>query len=146
MQGIDWVHSFVHRSLRRTAGYIDGIASAAAAAIPCDRDEVLVGVYENAPGEVAGAIGITDRGLHIHQGPAWRFIEYKEIDGAVLPCKSKGPPFVLPYLDLRLHSGEVIRLPVLGRTGQAGECSDVYGMESFLRGMLCYIVRSHANA
>jgi hypothetical protein len=146
MHRIDWVRSFAHRNFRGTASYFKPGESAIAASFPLAADEVLVGVYENESGVTNDAIGITDRGLHLLRHEVGDFIAYDQIANCVIQAKENEHPFVAPYVDLRLKWGDLIRLPIKGHTGEAGQFSDVYAIEKFLGCIVWLRLRSNFEA
>lgn len=76
--------------------------------------EVLIGVYENLPGENTESIAITDRGLHAFLNRKWEFIAYEQIDRIETPSSKEG----VEELIVHLLSGSVSRIPVRGGHGQ----------------------------
>jgi hypothetical protein len=134
----DFARSFAHRGLKGTANYLDLIDGSTplpgyASGLPLADDERLVGVYENWPGERAEGIVITSHGLLLDTRPGWRRVDFEEIVGYELPDKSTEQTAI----PIELRSGETLMLVVRGRSyGESGEGRDVYGMESFLRGVL----------
>jgi hypothetical protein len=135
---IEFAKSFAHRGLKRTANYLDLIDGSAplpsyTLGLPLADDELLVGVYENWPGKRAEGIVITSHSLLLDIRSGWRRVDFEAIVGYELPDKSTEQTAIA----IELRSGEKLLLAVRGRSYRKyGEGRDVYGMGSFLRGVL----------
>lgn len=134
----DFVRSFAHRGLTRTANYRDVIDGGGprpgyANGLPLGPGEHLIGVYENVPGQRDECIAVTSHGLLLATPSGWRRVAYEQMIDYELPDKSTEQRSI----SVELRSNETLQLPVRGRVeGDHGEARDVYGMDTFLRGIL----------
>jgi hypothetical protein len=104
-----------HRILKRLPRY-RSVVGTAGPMLPWVQElslptgEVLIGVYENVPGEPTESIAITDRGLHVFRNGTWEFVGYEQIDRIETPSGKAG----VEELVVHLLSGKVSRIPVRG--------------------------------
>jgi hypothetical protein len=142
---INWAKSFAHRELRHAAQYRNVVTDATAVpayatAVLSHPHELLLGVYENVPGEATESILVTDQGLYIAGGAGWTYVRYEDISHVALPL-----PDDVPWPDrkhgadrvtITLATGHVIDVPVRGGTYTEDgtlRTHDVYLVYDFIR-------------
>lgn len=105
-----------------------------ASRVQLQSDEMLLGVYHNAPDQVMDSIAVTDRGIYYVAAEAIHFVAYVDIQSIDWPVRDK--EFLRENPDKRglvltRKNGEVITIPI---TGSVGRGADMASFHSFLLG------------
>ncbi len=111
------VASRAHRALRklpqyRTVASGDDIHASLSRQIILREGETVVGVYENSPGQLDRCVVVTSEGLHIHRGPSWQVVSYREILYVDFPGGEK--TLDVDEVFVRLASGRTLCVPISG--------------------------------
>lgn len=107
-------------------------------------DEVVLGVYENVPGELEDSIVVTTRALHLCRDGAWQSVSYEDIRSIETP-PTEAPLGKSGVAELTLHlgDGQRVSLPV---TGGRGKTRDAWEFLRFLRRVTSDLERASGGA
>ncbi|MBN9388559.1 MAG: hypothetical protein J0I20_10945 [Chloroflexi bacterium] len=130
----NWVASTAYRTLHRFDRYTnyyqkDLPANFFSNGIIFEKDEQLVGVYENIPGNLEDSIVITDKNLHLFTKDKWLTIRF----GDVTKVDTIGEKFLKSGLTLYLTDGQTFDIPV---TGGKGSFTDKFEFLRFFQGIM----------